>query len=320
MPGALLYGPSSSPSHQSSVAGRIARVRTTLSLYIRLAATAGQFGMAKIYRRANPGYTSTTRCGSVRAISSPTFGSHTSALAELHLGAYEDAIGVYRRSIEAKLSHRTFLLGRCPRRSLVNSMKAKTERDAALALEARQLHHPALPGGRAKRQSGFPEATRADHRGHAQGRGAEDDRDPEDRGRFSSPMSSATAGSPPPTKSGRLRACALCAAILSTRHRSPSRPRRQANRRRPPHRVPQRGRRGGCSEGHWCELAAARSTNRRSEPSGDPVCERLRELIDAIVNSTVRSSRCRRGTESRTNSPLAAVPRRRLSRRRPSRP
>ena len=87
------------------------------------------------------------------------------ALAKQYLGAYEDAFGLYRRSIELNPNylHRTFALwaatlgGTWP-----NSTKQRAEVKAALALDPNFTLRRCRDGG-PKRQPGFFEATRTDH-------------------------------------------------------------------------------------------------------------------------------------------------------------
>jgi tetratricopeptide (TPR) repeat protein len=84
------------------------------------------------------------------------------ALSKLHLGAYEDALGVYRHSIELNPNYPTarFYLAAALAK-LGRLDEAKTEVKAALALNPRFTG--AIERVCKRRQSSFLERARADH-------------------------------------------------------------------------------------------------------------------------------------------------------------
>ena len=133
-----------------------------------LASAHALIGLAKLYD-GHPEETEGHELEALRASPRDTDANlwvEVMALAKLHLGAYEDALNLFRRSIELNRNNAT---GRFYFAATLVELgrldEAKTEVKAALAL------NPNFTLRRSKRQSGFLEGTRAHHRRHAQGRG-----------------------------------------------------------------------------------------------------------------------------------------------------
>ncbi len=85
------------------------------------------------------------------------------ALAKLYLGAYEEALGLYRRAKELNPNYPTGRFNMAAALAELGRLdEARAEVQAGLALNP-GFHHPPLPRRRTKRQSSFPEGARADH-------------------------------------------------------------------------------------------------------------------------------------------------------------
>ena len=166
------------------------------------------------------------------------------ALAKLHLGAYEDALNLFRRSIELNRNNATGRFYLAATLVQLGRLDEAKRRSQSRACAQSQFHPPALSGRRPERQSGFPEGTRAHHRRHAQGRGP---RGMSETRKIAAILVADVVGYSRLAGADEDRTLVAAAGAAQrsdrSRHRRASRAHRQAHRRRQPHRVPQRGRR-----------------------------------------------------------------------------
>jgi tetratricopeptide (TPR) repeat protein len=155
-------------NHQAQA---IHELNRALTLNQNLASAHAIIGLAKLYD-GHPEETESHELEALRASPRDTdayFWVGRMAEAKLYLGAYEDALNLCHRSIELNRNYPERFTYCAAILVELGRLDEGEERSQSRARPQSRVHHPPLPRRRAKRQSAFLEATRADHRGHAQG-------------------------------------------------------------------------------------------------------------------------------------------------------